>query len=145
MTDKKILNWDELANVEDSFSKTILCPKLSEALGEEVYVKIKAITPVEFLAAINFPMDEINQMVADKAEEKVFVDAIQEQTQALGLDGLMETMESIVNLGLVEPDPKGGNIGKLKEDFETIFAEIVKLSMPGEAVAQAGKFPTDGE
>lgn len=145
MSDKKILNWDELADVEDSFSRTILCPKLSAAMGQEVHVKIKAITPVEFLGAINFPMDEINQMVADNADEKVFVEAIQEQTKALGIDGLMETMESIVNLGLIEPDPKGGAIGKLRPDFETIFKEIVEMSMPGKAVAQAGKFPADGK
>ena len=145
MAEKKIVQWDDLADVEDALSRTVLCPRLSEATGSEIYVKIKAITPVEFLGAINFPMDEINQMIAEDADEKVFIEAIQEQSRALGIDGLMETMESIVKLGLVEPDPASGNLGKLKPDFETIFKEIVEMSLPGKAVAEAATFPEDGE
>ena len=145
MADKKIVSWDELEGMEDVFSRTVLCPNLSKITGQEIYVKIKAITPVDFLSAINFPMDEINQMVADNAGEEVFVKAIQEQTQALGVDGLLETMESIVKLGLVDPDPTSGSLVKLSADFESIFKEIVEMSLPGEGVAKASKFPSDGE
>ena len=142
---KKIIDWAELEKAEDVFSTDVLCPSLSKAMGEDVHVKVRAISHMEFLAAIDMPMDEINQMVGADAEPEAFAKAIREQSEALGLEGLLMAQESVIKIGLVEPNPADGNLRKLTMDFNTIFKAIVDLTMPPKAVAQAGQFPADGE
>ena len=97
---KKIIDWGELENAEDVFSKTVLCPNLSKAMGEDVYVKVRAIDHMEFLGAIDMPMDEINQMVGENADPEAFTKAVQEQAKALGglASGYLFTMVLIYAL-----------------------------------------------
>jgi len=142
---KKIISWDDLENTEDVFSKTVLCPNLSKAMGEDVHVKVRAIDHMEFLGAIDMPMDEINQMVGESAEPEAFTKAIQEQATTLGIEGLLAAQESVIKIGLIEPNPTEGNLRKLTMDFNTIFKAITDLTMPAKGVAQAGIFPADGE
>ena len=142
---KKIVSWDDLEGVEDAFTKTIKCPKLSDSLGQEIFVKVRALDGIELLKALNFPMDEINQMVAEDAKPEVFAAAVQEHAKTFSVQELLETMESVIKVGLVEPDPSDGHLKRLSPDFETIFAEIVAATVPKEAAGKAAGFRPNGE
>ena len=145
MEEKKIVSWDDLDGIEDAFSKTVLCPKLTETLGKDVFVKVRALDGMELLKAINFPMDEINQMVTDDAEPEAYVAAVNEHAQTFSVSELMETMESVIMIGLVDPVPSDGSLRKLAMDFETIFSEIVSITVPKGAASQAAGFRPNGE
>lgn len=143
--EKKIVSWSELENVEDVFSKTVLLPGLTERLGKEVHCKVRAIEALEIVKAFNFPLAEVNELVAENAEPDAFGKAIQEHTKTFSAEQMLDTMQAVIKTGLVEPDPSEGNLRKLSSDFETIFLAIVGLTVPKGAVAEAAQFREDGE
>jgi len=143
--EKKIVDWNDLEEIADLSTKVVELPATSKALGHEVFAKIRAIDPMDLVGALNFPMDEINQMVADKTGEFDLGKSIVEHTEAFDLGDLLATVEKVVMAGLVEPDPSGGNVKKLKGDFMHLFTEIVALTMPPKEVDEAATFPANGE
>jgi hypothetical protein len=138
-------SWDDLADVVDTSTKVVRIPKTSEAAGRDVFVRIRGLTPVDLLKALNFPLDEINRLVSEEAEEGAFKKAMAEHVQTFSVDDLFAMLDATVRVGLVEPDPKTGDLRKLSRDFEFLFEQIVALTIPGGDAASRARFRDDGE
>lgn len=146
MTDNNatMASWDDLAAVESASTAVIDLPILSAKLGRPLQAKIRAITIMELVKAIDFPMDEMNRLVAESKSGEDWTKAAHEHIETLDVQQLMKVMENTIAIGLISPDPKAGDIRKLEPDWGTIFTEICKLTSPPEALQQGAAFRTDG-
>lgn len=140
-----VASWDDLEGVTGAGSQVVLLPETSAAAGRDIFVKVRAIRPLELVRIMNFPMDEINQKIAANASAEEFATAFAEHASLMTADDLLNVLESTIRVGLVEPDPKSGDIQKLSRDFMTIFQAIVALTMPAEGVEAAARFRGVGE
>lgn len=145
MSEKTVSGWDDLKEVEQTETRVFRLPKTSEAAGRDISVKVRGITPLEMVAAYNFPIDEINAMLEERADAEKYTAALVEHTSTFGVADVQRTMRAAIKLGLVEPDPNHGDIDKLKRDFSLIFSEIVALTMPEASTKEAATFPDSGE
>jgi hypothetical protein len=135
-----IASWDDLESIKGAGSRAVLLPETSAAAGREIFVKVREIKPLELVRIINFPMDEINAKIQANASADEFAKAFAEHVSVMTAEDLMSILESTIRVGLVEPDPKSGDIQKLSPDWMTIFREIVALTMPAEGMDAAARF-----
>lgn len=140
-----IASWDDLASVEAKDVAILRLPETSEVAGRDVFVKVRAIGPLELVRVLNFPMDEINAMTQRDADAEEYAKALGEHASLMTAEDLLSVMEKTVRAGLVEPDPKTGDLSKLSRDFTTIFRKVVELTMPSTAIEAAARFRPDGE
>jgi hypothetical protein len=140
-----IASWDDLASIEAAGVEVMLLPETSAAAGRDVFVKVRAISPLELVRILNFPMDEINAMVQRDADVEEYAKALGEHSALMTAEDLLNVLESTIRVGLVEPDPASGDLKKLSRDFMAIFQKVVALTMPKDATAAAARFRPDGE
>lgn len=140
-----IASWDDLEGVKGAGSQVVLLPETSAAAGREIFVKVRAIKPLELVRIMNFPMDEINAKVHANASAEEFAQSFAEHASLMTAEDLLSVLESTIRVGLVEPDPKAGDIQKLSQDWMTIFHAIVALTMPKEGTEAAARFRGVGE
>lgn len=142
---KAIASWDDLDAIAEFTTDTILLPATSAAAGREIYVKIRPLGPLDLVKAMNFPMDEINAMIIQGSDEELFREKLAEHVRTFEAEDLNRMIEAAVRIGLVEPDPKTGDISKLRRDFEFIFGRITRMTVPQEVAEDGARFRGDGE
>ena len=142
---KQRASWDDLDGVEDISTKVVRLPATSDVAGKDVFVKIRGLTPMDLVRAINFPMDEINRLVADQADADTFQKTVAEHVATFSVEDMVEMLEATARAGLVEPDPKSGDVKKLSRDFEFLFHEISAMTMPARAAEIRARFLEYGE
>lgn len=142
MTEEKqgTSSWDDLADVSDTSTKVVRAPATSEAAGRDVFVRIKALAPLDLIRALNFPMDEVNRLATGKATEDEYQKAMAEHISTFGVEDMFAMVEETVRTGLVEPDPQTGDVKKLSRDFGFLFGEITAMTLPSGSVAERARF-----
>lgn len=140
-----IASWDDLDGVNGAGSQIVLLPETSAAAGRDIFVKVRPIKPLELVRIMNFPMDEINAKIQQNASAEDFANSFAEHASLMTADDLLRILESTIAVGLVEPDPKSGDIQKLSRDWMTIFHAIVALTMPKDGMEAATRFRGIGE
>lgn len=145
MDGSKIVSWEELDALADVGTKTVLCPDTSAALGREVFVKVRGLSPDDLCVAYDFPMDEIRALAAKDDPAAATEAALREHVAALSVEDVSKMVERTVRVGLVAPKPEDGDVSKLSRDFQFLFMEIMELTSPKEIADVRARFRDGGE
>jgi len=124
--------WAKLKLAQSLNTKTVVCPKVSEILGEEYKVTVRAIDAKDLLNVGDFPIGEINELVARDAKADEYTTAWKEHVESLDVDDLLVMIERTVEIALVDPDPNDpeADVSLLKGDYETIYKAVLEMSIP---------------
>ena len=88
-----IASWDDLEGVTGAGTNVVLLPETSAAAGREIFVKVRAIKPLELVRILNFPMDEINQKIQQNASAEEFATAFAEHASLMTADDLLNVLD----------------------------------------------------
>ena len=137
--------WDDLAGIEQAGTKLVVLPATSEALGREFAVRIRKIGPMDFAKAINFPIDEINRLMEQAETSEDWTGELQAHAKTMDAEDLFKTVDAMLMVGIVEPEPTKEALAKIAPDKFFLFSEISQFTISNKDAAEAAGFPADGE
>lgn len=145
--EQKIASLADLEENRTTSGKIVTLPDATKKKGEDVNIAVRAIEPIEFVKALNFPIDEVNALIHSEQDEGTFAHNFEEHVKTLGYDDLIECGQCVIELGTIEPVIEPGTARKFFSDSDIMFAfkAIRDLTMPGRSAEEAASFRGDGE
>lgn len=144
-------SWDDLAGIEATGTKLIVLPETTAAVRKinpdapEFTVRICALTQMDFVKIINFPIDEVNRLMTEGVDGEEWGNQFKEHVQTLGVPELFKLIDDTLTIGIIDPEPTAEGLAKIKADHNFIFTEITKLTIPDKEAAEAAGFHSDRE
>ena len=144
--EKKLASLADLQEARDASSTIVTLPGASAKAGREINVRVRAIEPIDFVKAINFPADEINAIIHGRSTQEDYEASVEEHSKTLGYDELLVAGARIVEVGVVEPKIPAGEAQKQLSDSDimVVFNAIQSLTMPVDVAEAAATFRDDG-